>query len=421
MEKRVDVIIIGGGAIGLCCAYFLHKKGRSVTIVDRGNPELASSSKNAGLIVPSHFIPLAAPGVIRKGIKWMFSPESPFYIKPRLSSDLNSWLLKFRNACSEKQMRHSMIILRDLTATSKNLYAEITKLENMDFGFEGKGLIMLHNTREGEEENLKMAELASEIDIEAQWVGIDEIQQLEPKLKIKASGGIYFPQDAHLDPFKFLVEMKSFLQKNGVVFEDGLEVTKLTSTNGRITQLQTSSKIFTAGEIVIAGGAWSPQLLQNINLRILLEPAKGYSITFDNLVKRPQIPFLLTEAKVAVTPIGDSLRFAGTLELAGLDSTINQRRVDAILKAVPRYFSSIDVAELQSEKGNVWAGFRPCSPDGLPYIGRFNAIKNLTIATGHAMLGMTLAPVTGKLISEVIVENLSSFDLNPLNPERFFN
>jgi len=421
MSQNSDVIIIGGGAVGLCCAYYLWKKGCTVTVIDRGNPELASSSRNAGLIVPSHFIPLASPGVIKKGIKWMFSPESPFYIRPRLSANLASWLLKFRNACSEKKASHSMIVLRDLTATSKELYEEMVKVEDMEFGFESRGLIMLHKTKEGEQENLRMTDMASDINVEAQFLGAEEIQQLEPKLKLNTSGGVFFPQDSHLEPLKFLMEMKSCLRKNGVVFEEGLEVTKLTSFNGKISGVQANSKSFSAEEIVLAAGAWSQKLLSDINLRILLEPAKGYSITFNNLAEKPRIPFLLTEAKVAVTPIGERLRFAGTLELAGLDSTINQRRVMAILKAVPGYFADMDISKLTSENGKIWAGFRPCTPDGLPYIGRFSTINNLTIATGHAMLGMTLAPVTGKLISELIIENRPSFDLQPLNPERFNN
>ncbi len=267
MKTETDVLVIGGGAIGVCSAYYLSKQGRAVAIVEKGDIGSGSSYGNAGLIVPSHSTPLAEPGMISKGIKWMFNPESPFYIKPRFSCELISWLWKFWRACSKRQMNRSIPVIRDL------------------------------------------------------------------------------------------------------------------------------------------------------KIKLPIQPAKGYSVTFKRPPGCSRIPFVLAEAKVALTPLGDALRFAGTLELAGLDLSINMRRVQAILKAVPGYLPDIHPENL--ERIEIWRGLRPCTPDGLPFLGRPMAYDNLILAAGHAMIGISLSPITGKLVSQLAANERPLIDLAALNVERF--
>jgi len=179
----------------------------------------------------------------------------------------------------------------------------------------------------------------------------------------------------------------------------------------------TTSGTYPADEFVLAGGSWSPLIVRSLRLRIPMQPGKGYSVTVKNPPVLPRIPMLLEEARVAVTPMGERLRFSGTMELSGYDTSISTRRVRALLGAVPAYLEGLEAPQLA--RGETWAGLRPCTPDGLPFIGRFRRCENLIAATGHAMVGMSLAPVTGKLVTEIVHGRIPSIDLHLLRPDRY--
>ncbi len=414
---KADVVIVGAGVIGICTAYFLSQSGRHITVVDKDEVCSGCSYGNAGLIVPSHCVPLAEPGVIKKGMKWMLNPESPFYIKPRLNLDLLDWLWRFRSACNEAHVKRSMPVISDLTFESLQLYNEIIGNDGIDFGFEQRGSLYLCNTEKAMDElEEKMGQLQS-VGIESELLDKVQTQEKVGELKVNAVGSVYYPQDAHLQPARFVRELAKKVIESGVKIKSKTEVLGFERTGSRLTKVRTTRGDIEANEVVIASGAWSPAIASQLGLRLKIQAGKGYSIT----LKRPEvsanIPLMLVEMKVGVTPMGDTIRIAGTLEMAGLDFTINERRVQGILKSVPQYLPDLDPNLCRLIE--VWRGLRPCTPDGLPYLGRAENFENLTVAAGHAMIGVSLGPVTGRIASNIVLREDPGFDLTPLRLDRF--
>ncbi len=416
MKAQTEILIIGGGSIGVCSAYFLNQAGHDVTLLDKDDICAGSSYGNAGLVVPSHSIPLSAPGVWLKGLKWMLNPESPFYIKPRLDKDLVSWLWKFKASCTAEHMHRATPLIREMSLASVQLFDEIAAIEGVDFDYEKRGHLIAYLTEKGLKDGEADARTLIKHGVETRLMDASDIKTLDPNIENKAIGGIFYPQDAHLTPHKFVKGLASHILQNGVAFES-TEVIGFESSDRQIRKVITTRGDIEAEQVVIATGSWSPQLGQELKLNLPIQPAKGYSVTF----KRPQIsPVIgasLAESKVAVTPMGDTLRFAGTLELAGLDFSINKRRVKAILNAVPRYMPELDPSKL--EMLETWRGLRPCSPDGLPFLGRSRYYQNLIVAAGHAMIGISLGPITGSLVKQIARRETPSTDLTMMSPERF--
>ncbi len=415
-----QVVIIGSGIIGLYSAYYLQQKGHKVTIIERTDGADGCSYGNAGMIVPSHFIPLAVPGMIEKGIRWMFNSESPFYVKPRLNWDLISWGLKFSKAANSRQVEKAMPALRDISLLAKKLYQDFAKDEKNDFSFEEKGLMMLCKTEHNFHEEAEVAETANKLGIEARVLDLTALHQLEPEVKPDVAGAIYYPGDAHLYPNALVKKLKDLLQKQGIEFLYNTEVTDFESENRSIKSIKTQSgKTIAVEELIIATGSWSPILTKQLNINLPMQAGKGYSITLEQQKgKKLNIPSILLEARVAITPMSDNLiRFGGTMEIGGINQDINMNRVRGIIKAVPEFFPDYPIEVPKQEK--VWSGLRPCSPDGLPYIGRTNKYRNLIIASGHAMMGLSLAPGTGKLVQEIVDNEKTSIDISLYKPERY--
>ncbi|RMF90640.1 MAG: FAD-dependent oxidoreductase [Nitrospinota bacterium] len=415
MAKQADVLIIGGGVIGVCAAYYLVERGRSVTLVEKGEICSGSSYGNAGLIVPSHSVPLAAPGVIKKGLRWMFNPESPFYIKFRLDPALWRWLWRFRAACNTTHMHRAMPVIRDLSLSSIALYEELAALEGLEFGYQRRGSLYLFRTQAGYAEGKEEAHLLEQIGVTVKILEGSALRELEPEIESTAIGGIYFPDDAHLNPASFVRGLATFVAQKGGTLWEQTEVLGFETHDRRIVRVQTTRGDFSPQQVVLAGGSWSPLLARDLHFSLPIQPAKGYSITVKRPTPCPGIPLMLSEAKVAVTPLGEMLRFAGTLELAGLDLSINRRRVSAILRAIPQYLPQWKEFEILE----IWRGLRPCTPDGLPCIGPAPTCENLIVAAGHAMIGISLGPITGKLVAQLLTGETPDFDLAPLRVERF--
>jgi D-amino-acid dehydrogenase len=415
MSKKV--IVIGGGIIGLCSAYYLQKEGHEVTIVDQSNLDGGASYVNAGYLSPSHIIPLSAPGVMKKGLKWMFNASSPLFIKPRLDLDFIKWTWAFNKSCTANHVAKSAPVIRDISVLSQELYKDIKTTENFTFHYEKKGLLMLCQTEKMLEEELKMANLAQSLGLEANEVTKEEIKQLEPNVEINAIGAAYFKCDHHTTPQEFMTEMKAYLKQTGVTFFINEEVKDIDVEDGKILAIQTDKQKLSADEFVLAAGTWSSILSKKLGLKILLQAGKGYRVN----TEKPTgitIPAILAEAKAAVTPMHGFTRFAGTMEIAGINHTINKVRVEAIANAVTRFYPNVKLTK--EEKDDAACGLRPVSPDGLPYIGKSKKCNNLTIAAGHAMMGWSMATATGKLVSEIISEQKPSLELSPYHPDRKF-
>lgn len=413
----MKTLIIGGGVIGLSCAYYLQQEGHEVVVLDKGDLSTGCSYGNAGMVVPSHFIPLAAPGMIAKGVRWMFNSESPFYIKPRFNRDLISWGWKFFKASSESQVKRSMPFLRDFNLLSKSLYQDWSDNMDFSFAFTQKGLLMLCRKDHTLEEEGNAAKLAQEMGLEAKVLSRSEVLQMEPEVSDGVIGGVFFPGDAHLSPNLLLAGLKKVLLQKGVTLKAHTLVEGFEKKNGRLTAVITNQGKFVSDEILIASGSWSPLLVKKLGLSLPLQAGKGYSITLKNPPAELNHAAILTEAKVAVTPLGNKMRFGGTMEIAGINQGINKARVRGILQAIPKYYKNYEIA--MPPENEIWSGLRPCSPDGLPYIGKVNHFSNLTIASGHAMMGLSLAPATGLLVAQLISGKKLSLDLDLLNPQRY--
>jgi D-amino-acid dehydrogenase len=414
---KKNVVVIGGGIIGLCSAYYLQKEGHKVTIVDQSNLDAGASYVNAGYLSPSHIIPLSAPGVMKKGIKWMFDSSSPLYIKPRLDLDFLKWTWAFNKSCTANHVKKAGPVIRDISVLSQQLYEEIKTSEKFTAHYEKKGLLMLCQTQKLLDEELKLVEMAAELGLEAKGLNPKEIKELEPNVEINAIGAAYFECDHHTTPPEFMAEMKAYLKKAGVTFYTNEKVEDIEVINQKITTLKTSKQTLAANEVVLAAGSWSSLLSKKLDLKLLLQAGKGYRVNTERETKIT-IPAILAEAKTAVTPMNGFTRFAGTMEIAGINHNINKVRVDAIANAATRYYPNLKLTE--EEKENVACGLRPVSPDGLPYIGKSKKCKNLTIAAGHAMMGWSMGTATGLLVSQIISNKKTSLDLNPFHPDRKF-
>ncbi len=414
----MTVHIIGGGVAGLCAAWYLQRAGFSVTVIDKSDFSDGCSHGNAGMIVPSHFVPLAAPGVIAQGIRWMFRAKSPFYIQPRLSFDLMQWLWHFYRSCTREHVQRAMPVLLDFNCLSRELYRDLANTKGFAFDFESRGLLMLCKTPQALHEETEVAEQAHALGMEVQVMKSDEAQRLESGIRLEAAGGVFYPGDAHFYPNKFMAQLRAALQNRGVQFRFGANVCGFETANGRIRQIVLSSGETVGVEnVVLAAGAWSAKVLKALGLRLLMQDGKGYSLTLSQPVLRPAYPTILVEARVAITPMGADLRIGGTLEITNLSSRINSSRLAGIIESVPKYYPDlqIEMPPLQT----VWHGFRPCTPDGLPYLGRSQRFSNLIVATGHAMMGMSLGPATGQVVAEILQEQAPSVDIRLFRIERF--
>ncbi len=406
------IVIVGGGVIGVCAAHFLAERGRKVTLLDAGAIGAGCSYGNAGLVVPSHSVPMAAPGVLSKGLKWMLDPESPFHIKFRWSLELWSWLRRFRAACREEAVRRAIPLLRDLSLASVRLYDE---LAGPDCHYGRRGLLLVYRTPEGLEEGRHESELLRSHGLDSKLLDEPAVRAIVPALRPGVAGAVHFPDVAHLHPAKFVEGLARKAAERGVVFRPQTEVVGFERAGPRITKVRTTQGDLEADEVVLAAGAWSPRLARALDLRLPIQPAKGYSLTFRSPPSPPEVPMLLMEAKVGVTPMGPVLRFAGTLELAGMDFSINERRVAAIRRGAAGYLEGTDSLELLE----VWRGMRPCTPDGLPIVGRPAHLQNLVLATGHAMIGISLGPITGEIVADLVERKPPEVDLSLLSPSRF--
>tara|TARA_R110002020_G_scaffold156218_3_gene338105 strand:+ start:43742 stop:44992 length:1251 start_codon:yes stop_codon:yes gene_type:complete len=413
-----DVLIIGGGIVGLCSAYFLQKEGHKVTVLDKSDITSGASFVNAGYITPSHIIPLASPGMISKGIKWMFNSSSPFYMQPRWDTDFFKWSWYFHKSSTKEKVDLAIPLIKDINIISRDLFTSIKNSGDLgDFQLERKGLLMLYKTDKEGEHEMQVAKKASYLGLEVSSLNKKELDTLQPNVTMNVKGAIHYECDGHTTPTEFMKKMLEYLKRSGVIIKTNEEVIDLSTENDRITRVTTNKNYYSPEEVVLAAGSWSDNLSKKLKIKLPIQAGKGYRIN----VPRPTgitIPAILMEAKVAVTPMTEYTRFAGTMEFSGINDVIRKQRVEAIANATTEFYPEIKISE--AEKLDAKSGLRPVSPDGLPYIGKSSSLKNLTVATGHAMMGWSLGPVTGKLVSEIISDKKTSMDINGFSPNRRF-
>jgi D-amino-acid dehydrogenase len=411
------VVIIGGGVIGLCTALYTARRGHRVTVLERLGPDRSGCSYgNAGMVVPSHFTPLAAPGMVAAGLKWMWNPASPFWVKPSLDPDLLRWGWQFWRASTAARVRQAEPLIRDLSLKSRELFEELSSECDNEFGIVQRGLLMLCKTPQALEHEETMARRARELGLQAEMLDPKQVASLDPGITMDVAGGVHFAQDCHLSPQKFMRTLENMCANAGVTFTANVEVTGFARNGSSIKHLQHTSGELEGDEFVLCAGSWSTGLARKLDLRLPMQAGKGYSLTLSKPRQLPRLCSILCEARVAVTPMDDTLRFGGTMEIAGLHERISPRRVQGIVDSAVRYFPEFKLSDFADVPP--WCGLRPCSPDGLPFIGRTARWNNLIIATGHAMMGLSLGPATGKMVSEVL-DGAQGFNSPLLSPDRY--
>ena len=414
MTVSPDVVVVGGGVIGACAALELARRGAAVTLLERGG-ELAwaCSSGNAGLICPSHATPLANRAALLDGLRWMWKPDSPLYLRPR--PGVLPWIARFtRAAASPARVQAATRTIRELSSASLGLHEQLS-LSGLETGLVRRGSMNVYagaaafaGARAEADENRRSGLRVEVLEGAA-------AREVEPALAEGLAGAVFYPDDAHCDPHGFVRAVGAAAVEAGATVRTRVEAIGLRRSNGRVAAVQTTSGELPAGEIVLAAGAWTPGLARQLGVFLPIEAGKGYHIDLEAGPGDPGVPVWSHETRVIATPLPGRLRLAGTLELAGLDLSVSGVRVGAIRKAGSQLVAGIEGRRVLE----IWRGLRPCSPDGLPVIGRPDSLENVVVASGHGMLGLTLAPVTGRLIGEIVTGDPPSHDLAPLRPDRF--
>ena len=415
MSKKIT--IIGGGVIGLCCAYYLQKDGYDITVIERGDITNGTSFGNAGYVSPSHFVPLASPGIVAQGLRWMLSSTSPFYIKPRLSTDLIRWMFTFWSKANKKTVEEHAPHLNNILQLSRHLMSDIKNDVGNHFRMAEDGCFMLYKSPETEKHEIELAKEAAAFGIETKFFNAQQVQDMEPDVEVSVRGGVLYPIDCHIHPGDFMQTLKTHLQNNGVKLQLNTEVTGFEKNGSAVKSVITNKGKFDCDELIIASGSWLPVMTKQLGIHILLQAGKGYSMTYENVEKNLHYPAILVDKRVAMTPMGKDLRMGGTMEISGINKNILLKRAQAIHNGASAYYPNLNLPFPSVDK--IWNGLRPLSPDGLPYIGRHSKYNNLVIAGGHAMIGISLAAGTGKLVEELIGNKKTSIEMSAFNVERF--
>ncbi len=413
----MDVTIIGGGVIGLSGAYYLNKAGVNVTVIDSGDITNNCSFGNMGYISPSHFTPLASPGIISQGLKWMLSSSSPFYIKPRLNSDLIEWGIKFWKNSNAATVEKNTPHLHNLLQLSRTLINDFRNELGDNFDMETIGCLMMCKQQKTLDHEFHMADEAEMLGLNVSRLLKDEVQQLEPNVEVDVAGAVLFKDDCHFNPGKMMLALKKYLENKGVKFILNSTVTGFEKSGSQITAIITDKEKINCSNVVLAAGSWLPVVAKKLGIKLLLQPGKGYSYTYQNVEKNIKYPAILVDGRCAITPWGNALRIGGTMELSGINNKVLIKRMEGIYNSAKDFYPGLQIDFPPADK--IWNGLRPVTPDGLPYIGKHTQYDNLIVAGGHAMLGISMGTGTGKIISELLQRKTTSIDISAFKVERF--
>ncbi|MBA4031696.1 MAG: amino acid dehydrogenase [Planctomyces sp.] len=412
-----DVVIIGGGVVGAMCARYLAKTGRSVTLVEQGTMGSLCSKGNCGYVSPSHVLPLAEPGVLFKTLKSMTTPNSPFHIRPRFDLALLGWLTNFARKCNEKDMMAAGTALNAILRSSFDEYKKVIAEDYLDCEWQHEGILFVYRKASEFEAFCKTDDmLAEKFDRPARRiVGDDALIEFEPALKPGNTGAFLYDCDAHLRPDKLMEQMRASLVSQGVTLLEGTKVEEIVTEGSRFKAVKTSQGEIEAGHVVVAAGALSPLFQKALRCKIPVQPGKGLSITMKRPKICPKIPMIFHDHRVAITPFQTGYRIGSTMEFAGYDTTINPQRLSLLTEGAKLYLHD-PVGEPEEEP---WFGWRPMTYDSVPIIGPAPGVQGAWLATGHSMLGISLATSTGKLISEMINGEKPHIDPQPYAVTRF--
>lgn len=412
---KPDVLIIGAGVIGLSCALALARAGRSVTVLDRGGIGAGASHGNCGTITPSHALPLAQPGVIAQGLRWLLKPDAPLRIAPTLDPSRIAWLARFALNCTFAQVERVAPAKAAILNRSRDLIEAFIRDEAIDCDFGADGELQVFRTRQA----LDAASVELDV-LRAHGVSVDawdgaRVEHDEPALKPGVVGGLYWPNDAHIRPDRYVAELAARAHAAGVTIREQTAVTGFDRSGDRIHTVHAGSERIAARDVVLAGGAWSPLIARDLGLCIPIQPGKGYSITYVRPQRAPRRPLVLAEPRVCVTTWAAGYRLGSTMEFAGYDETLNRVRLDALVRGASEFLHE----PVGPERVEEWWGWRPMTYDDLPIIGASTRIHGLWLATGHGMLGMSMSNATAELLAAQMLGHEAFIDPRPYLPARF--
>ena len=412
-----SVVVIGGGSIGLSSAYYLAKAGHKVTLLERGAEHHdCCSLGNSGIVVPSHFEPLASPGMVGYGMRMMLRKSSPFGINLALDWDLIRWGWAFAKSCNRRNVERGSLVLRDLHLASRELHKELALESGNAFELRESGLVMLCDTKKALETELKLADHAEGLGLKVQRLTRLDVELLEPNTRLRGAGGVHFLDDCRLNPQALHGWLQQEVRRLSVDIRFNHIANGFVREGKKVKSVRTNHGDIVADEIVLAAGAQSGKLAAALGFDMPLQGGKGYSMDLP-VTSAPNNCFILVEARVAVTPIGERIRFGGTMEIVGDDLSVNHNRVQGILDSIQKYMPDHQPEDFRDLP--VWSGLRPCSADGLPYLGRPQHLDNVLVATGHGMMGISLAPISGKLVATWVDGKNAEVDASALAPDRF--
>ena len=411
-----SVIVVGAGHIGIACAHYLRQDGYDVTVLDRSSIGGACSRANCGFLVPSHVLPLTTPDAIWTGVHSLFQPKAAFRVKPQLRAPLYRWMFEFGRRCTRRQMLATGKVLKELLGASMTEYESLFSSTAMECEWHDSGMLFVFRTDQALEEFSQTdAMLADEYGLAARHIPGSKLQQFEPALLDDLAGAYFYEDDSYLRPDKLNSAWSTLLVNDGVTFKEHCSVESVETANGLISGLITSEGRMTADRYVFATGAWSSNFAEALECSIPVEPGKGYSVTMTQPETMPIHPMVIPEKNIGITPFDSSFRIGSMMEFAGFDDTIPPSRIQQLKDSAKPY--------LRTPEGPIeeytWYGWRPMTWDSLPIIGRVPRLSNALLATGHNMLGLSLAPMTGKAIADLVAERPSDLPMEALSPARF--
>ena len=414
-SRKSDVLILGGGVIGLACALYLLREGRSVTVLEQGTAGGATSHGNCGTITPSHAMPLAMPGIITQALRWMTQADAPLRVAPRLDFPLLAWMLKFARLCNWSDFKRLTAAKAPLLKLSRRALEDLIRSEKLDCEFETLGTLTVYRDPSAFEKSAWLPQALRDVGLPVETLDGAACRAREPVLNDSIVGGYFHPLDAHLRPNRYVAELARAVREKGGEICESTAISGFRLESGRIESVTTSGDEFSGRDVVFALGAWSPLLARQLDLRIPIQPGKGYSITYTRPQHCPRIPLALKERAVCVTGWSSGYRLGSTMEFAGYDGSLNRTRLDALRRGAAEYLVEPEGPQVLEE----WYGWRPMTHDDLPILGRAANVQNLTLATGHGMLGVTMSAATGLLIGELVAGRAPSIDMAAFNPSRF--
>lgn len=416
MDKSAsfDVAIVGAGVIGLSVALHLLDAGRSVVVLEKAEIGSGASHGNCGTITPSHALPLAQPGMIGKALQQMFLKDAPFYVRPRFDPALFSFMLQFARRCSASQVRRAAKHRAALLNLSRQLLEELIHARAIDCEFSASGLLTVFRDEKAFAEARHLERDLADIGIPIEAWTPAQVLAREPALKPGVVAGHWYPTDANLRPDRLVAALASRVREAGGVIREQSAVAGFIAPGAQAIAPVCADGPVNARQTVICGGAWSPLIAKKLKLHLSIQPGKGYSITYSRPQVCPSLPLVLRERSVCVTSWASGFRLGSTMEFSGYDNSLNRLRLDALVRAAREYLIEPEGAERVEE----WAGWRPMMPDDLPLIGPSSRVQGLWFATGHGMLGVSMAVATGRLLTDQMLQRPPLIEMAAFAPRR---